>query len=159
MLILPRGVTGFDVPKGQPTPDPEVFLGDCWHVAIASRGRVADWPQVPVWLATNFAACSLVFPDGEVTALLNLVHPWVGFCRPMKPGSGELEFTEPGRVEAALRELGRYRVLTQAELEQPVAVSMCVELGRGELAQFKYWARAAGHVKLRVGDVVFNCWD
>ncbi len=159
MVILPRGVTGFDVPEGQPTPDSKVFLGDCWHVAIASRGRVDDLPPVPAWWVANFVAHLLVLPDGAVTALLNRVHPWVGFCRPMGPGSGLLEFTEPGHVGAALGELGRYRVLTHAKLEQPVGASMCAELGRGESAQLKYWAKAAGPGKLRVGDVVFNFWD
>ena len=64
-----------------------------------------------------------------------------------------------GRIGTAFAELGRYRVLSQAELEQPVHATMCAELGRGELAQLKYWAKVAGHGKLRVGDVVFNFWD
>ena len=55
--------------------------------------------------------------------------------------------------------LGRYRLLTRAELNQPVTELMCVELGHAERDQLKYWSKLAAEGNLRVGEVVFNFWD
>jgi hypothetical protein len=108
---------------------------------------------------TSFITQVLVLPDGEVTALLNKIHAWIGFCRPLEPGDCWLEFVDPDSVGSAFAALDRYRVLSRAELEQPVNESMCAELGHAELHQLKYWSKLAGRGKLRVGEVVFNFWD
>ena len=158
-MILPRGITRFNVPKGHPGPDRRGFLGDCWQAAVGLRGRVDDQLQVADWVCVNFDAWRVVLPGGEVTALLNHVHPWIGFCRPREPGSLQLDFVEPGRLGAALADVGRYRVLTQAELLSPMTELMAGELRKGERTQLKYWGKLAGRGKLRVGDVVFNFWD
>jgi hypothetical protein len=158
-VILPRGITGFNVPKGRAEADPSAFRADCWRVAAPLRGRVEDRPQVLSPRFVNFIAQVLVLPDGEVTALLNKVHAWVGFCRPLEPGNCSLVFVEPDPLKSAFAALDRYRVLPRSELEQPVNESMCAELGRGELHQLKYWSKLAGRGQLRVGDVVFNFWD
>lgn len=158
-MILPRGVTGFDVPKGHRGPDRRGFLADCWQAAIGLRGRVEDRPQVAEWVCVNFDAWRIVLPGGEVTALLNQFHPWVGFCRPLEPGSSHLDFVEAEAIGAALADWGRYRVLTQAELMSPMTETMVGELGKGERSQLKRWAKVAGRGGLRVGDVVFNFWD
>ena len=63
-MILPRGITGFDVSRGQPTPDSKGFLADCWGVALALRGRIDDRPQVLAGSLTNFVAHVVVLPDG-----------------------------------------------------------------------------------------------
>ena len=159
MSILPRGITGFNVPKGHPGSDRRAFLADCWQAAVCRRGRVEDRRQVKESVSANFDAWRIVLPDGEVTALVNHVHPWVGFCGPLGTRSFQPEFVEPGRFGAALADTGRYRVLSQAELEQPVSVLACSESRKGELAQLKYWDKVAGRGRLRVGDVVFNFWD
>jgi len=157
-MILPRGITGFNVPKGHAEADPRSFRADCWHVVAPLRGRVEDRQQVLDLRFTNFLAQLLVLPGGEVTALLNKVHAWVGFCRPLDPGDCWLEFVDAGSVGSAFAELGQYRVLSRAELEQPVDESMCAELGRAELHQLKYWSELDER-KLRVGEVAFNFWD
>ena len=107
----------------------------------------------------NFITQVLVLPGGEVTALLNRHYPWLGFCRPLEPGDCGLEFVDPPRVGASFAALGRYRVLSRTELDQPVTEAMCAELGHAEVQQFKYWSKLTGRGKIRVGQVVFNFWD
>jgi len=97
--------------------------------------------------------------DREVTALLNRIHPWIGFCRPLEPGDCWMEFVDPGPIAASFAALDRYRVLSRDELDQPVSESMCAELGHSELQQLKYWSKFPGPGKLRVGEMVFNFWD
>ena len=158
-MILPRGVTGFNVPRGMKPSNEKVFVSDCW-AAVASRGgKVEDRPQVLTGSPTSFVTRVLILPRRELTILLNAVYPWVGFCRPLEPGECSLEFLDPGRLSESLASTGRYRVLEKSELEQPVTEEMCVELGRAELTQLKYWTDCVGRGKMRVGDVVFNFWD
>ncbi len=157
-MVLPRGITGFTVPKGWSLIDPVAFHADCWQVATALGGRVEDRRSASSALA-SFHARELVLPGGNVTALVNKVHPWVGFCRSTGLEEWPREFTDHGPVAASFAGLGRYRVLTQGELDQPVGEPMCAELSHGELVQFKYWSKSAGRGGLRVGEVVFNIWD
>src|SRR5262245_61613652 len=131
-MILPRGITGFNVPAGQVEADPRRFRADCRAAAAPLRGRVEDRRQVLDERFTNFITQVLALPGGAVTALLNKVHPWVGFCQPLEPGDCWLEFVDPGPVAAALAALGRYRVLPAADWEQSVTEAMCAELGRAE---------------------------
>ncbi len=158
-MILPRGITGFNVPKGSVEADPRRFRADCWQVIVPLRGRVEDRRQVIDVKYTNFTTQVLVLPGEEVTALLNKVHPWLGFCRPLEVGECGLEFVDPFGIAAAFAALGGYRVMSRAELEQPVSAAICGELGGAELPQLEYWSRLARRSKLRVGDVVFNFWD
>jgi hypothetical protein len=158
-VILPRGITGFNVPKVHAEFDPRAFHADCWQVVAPLQGRVVDRQQVLDARFTSFITQVLVLPDGDVTALLNKVHPWVGFCRPLAPGDCRLEFVDLDPAAASFAALGRYRVLSRAELDQPVQEAMCVELGRAELSQLKYWSKLHGRGKLRVGEVIFNFWD
>jgi hypothetical protein len=160
-LILPRGITGFNVRRGQPQADPSRFCADCQYVVTSLAGRSEDRKQVLAPRLVNFITQILVFPDAEVTALLNRHYPCLGFCRPLEPGNCTLEFVDPRprRVATLFESLGRYRLLNRAELNQPVTAAMCVELGRGERDQLKYWSKLAPERNLRVGDVVFNFWD
>lgn len=160
-MILPRGITGFNVPKGQAQADRRTFRKDCWQVVTPLSGRAEDRQQVLAPDLVNFISQVLVLPGGEVAALLNRHHPWLGFCRPLEPGQCSLEFVDPcpRRLAESFSALGRYRVLSRAELDQPVTPAMCVELDRGEVSQLKYWSKPAGQDKLRVGEVVFNFWD
>lgn len=158
-LILPRGITGFNVPKGYPKADPASFRADCWQVVAPLCGRVEDRQQVLYAPCTNFLTQVLVLAKVEATVLLNKMHPWLGFCRPLEPGDCSLEFIDPGTVPARFAALGRYRVLSREELDQPVSSEMIEELGSGESHQIKYWSKLAGPGKLRVGQVVFNFWD
>jgi hypothetical protein len=158
-LKLPRGITGFNVPKGHAECDARRFRADCWEVVAPLHGRVEERQQVWDVRFTSFLTQLLVLPTGEVTALLNKFHPWVGFCRPLEVGDCRPEFVDPGRVGRLFAALDRYRVLSTAELDQPVDASMCAELGAAELQQLKYWSKLAGRGNLRVGGIVFNFWD
>lgn len=159
--ILPRGITGFNVPDGHALADPRQFLADCWEVVAPRAGRVEDRPQVLAPRLVSFLTRVLVLPAGfaPVTVLLNRYHPWLGFCRPLVPGECPLEFVDPGPVATAFAALGRYRVLSRPELERPVTEATCGQLGPAELRQLAYWSHLAGRGRLRVGDVVFNFWD
>jgi hypothetical protein len=158
-MILPRGITGFNVLNDHVITDSRCFKADCWQVVIPLHGRVEDRRQLLDTQTPSFITQILVQPGGEVTALLNKVHPWVGFCLPLVPGNAWLEFVDPGPLSEAFDSLGRYRVLSRSDLEQPIKESMCVELHPGEMKQLKYWREAGGPGMLRVGDVVFNFWD
>jgi hypothetical protein len=159
VLILPRGITGFNTPKDRPEADPRSFRADCWQVVAPLSGRAEDRQQVLAPRHVNFLTQVLVLPGGEVTALLNRHYPWLGFCRPLEPGNGSLEFVHPGRAGASFGALGRYFVLSRAQLDQPVTEAMCAELGPAERQQLKYWSALAGRGNIRVGQVVFNFWD
>ena len=156
-MILPRGITGFDAPQRSKWPDQKAFRSDCWAAVTPSRGRVDGRPQVFEGSPTSFVTRVLVLPKGEVSVLLNAFHPWVGFCKPLEPGHCRPEFLDPGRVADRFAATGRYRVFEAREWEQAVTAEMCVELGRGERGQLKYWGSFGG--PMRVGDVVFNFWD
>jgi hypothetical protein len=158
-MILPRGITGFGVPRGHSYADPRSFRADCRRVVAPLKGRVEDRKQVLDDRSTIFLTQVLVLPSDEVTALLNKVHPWVGFCRPLEPGQCAPVFVDPRPVATSFAALGRYRVLSRAELDQPVGDAMCADLRRVELDQLRYWSKLAGRGPLRVGDVVFNFWD
>jgi hypothetical protein len=109
--------------------------------------------------STSFITEVLVLPSGSVTALLNKFHPFLGFCEVLEPGDCWLRFTDPGSVSGLFAGLGRYRILTQAELDQPVTEALCAALGRSERLNLKYWRKLAGPGRMRLGDVVFNFWD
>lgn len=160
-LVLPRGITGFSVPRGRPEADPPQFRADCQQVVTLLSGRREDRQQVMAPRFVNFITQVLVFPGAEVTALLNRHYPWLGFCRLLKPGNCRLEFVDPSpsRVVDSFESLGRYRLLNRAELNQPVTAAMCGELSRAEREQVKYWSKLAAEGHLRVGEVVFNFWD
>ena len=156
-MVFPHGITGFNVPKGHPPVDPVRFQRDCRQIVRPLAGQVQERPQVPAAEHVNFLTLVLVTPYVEVTALLNRHYPWLGFCRPLEPGTCSLDFVDPGRLADSFAALGRYRILAQAELDQPVTDAICAELGRGELQQLKYWSKGRG--RLRVGEIVFNFWD
>lgn len=158
-LILPRGITGFNVPKDCPQADPKQFRADCQQVVATRSGRVEDRQQVLAPRLVNFLTQVLVLPKGDVTVLLNRYHPWLGFCRPLNPGNCTLEFIDPGRVADAFAALGRYRILSSAELDQLVNDAICEELGPAEVHQLKHWSKLEASGNLRVGQVVFNFWD
>jgi hypothetical protein len=158
-MILPRGITGFGVPNGHAYADPQIFRADCWEVVAPMGGRAEDRKQVLDVRSTSFLTQVLVFPGSEVTALLNKIHPWVGFCIPLVPGDCRQEFIDARAVAARFEALGRYRVLSGTELDQPVDEAMCAALRGVELHQLKYWGKLLGRGQLRVGDMVFNVWD
>ena len=159
--MLPRGITGFNVPKGHPRADPKGFLEDCQRVVAPFSGCVEDRPQVLAPDLVNFLTQVLVFPGAEVTALLNRHYSWLGFCRPLVPGDSQLEFVDPRprRLADSFAALGRYRVLSREELDQPVTEAMCMALGRDEVYQLGYWSKLSRPDTIRVGAVVFNFWD
>jgi hypothetical protein len=160
-LILPRGITGFSVPRGRPEADLLQFCADCQQVVTLLSGHSEDRQQVMAPHLVNFITQVLVFPGVEVTALLDRHYPWLGFCRLLKPGNCRLEFVDPSphRVVTSFESLGRYRLLNRAELNQPATEATCGELGRAERDQLKYWSKLAAERNIRVGDVVFNFWD
>jgi hypothetical protein len=82
MLILPRGLTGFDVPNSHAQSDPRRFRADCWGIVAPRHRRVEDRPQALDARLTSFIAEVLALSEGEVATLLNKLHPSVGFCRP-----------------------------------------------------------------------------
>jgi hypothetical protein len=160
-LMLPRGITGFNVPDGHPRADPKDFRADCLRVVAPLSGRVEDRPQVLAPHLVNFLTQVLVLPGAEVTALLNRHYSWLGFCRPLEPGDCRLAFVDPRprRVADSFAALGRYRVLSSEELDQPVTEAMCMGLGRAEMDQLRYWSKLSEPDPIRVGTVVFNFWD
>src|SRR5262249_34238983 len=153
------GITGFNVPKGQVEADPRRFRADCWAVVAPLKGRVEEGQPGPeAQFLTNFITQVLSLPGGPVMALLNKVHPILGFCAVPEPGDCRFRLVDPGGAADRFAELGRYRVLSRAELDQPVTADLCAELGPAERIQLKYWSGLARPEKLRVGEVVFNFW-
>ena len=62
-MILPRGITGFGVPKGHKYADPRSFREDCRHVVAPLNGRAVDREQVFDVRSTSFLTQLLVLPD------------------------------------------------------------------------------------------------
>ncbi len=158
-MILPRGITGFNVPKTAATVEVKVFVADCWSAVARQGGRVDDRPQILRGAHASFVSRVLMLQAGELSVLLNAVYPWVGFCEPLTPGDCSINFLDARSVAPAFAATGRYRALSAEEVERPITDDMCQELGRGELQQLKYWSGLAGRRRLRVGDVIFNFWD
>lgn len=158
-MILPKGITGFDVPSNVTAINTKTFVADCWAAAVRQGGRVEDRPQILPGAQTSFLSTVVIIQSGELAVLLNAIYPWVGFCEPLAPGNCLLKFIDARSVAPALAATGRYRVLSARELQCPVTDDMCRELGRAELQQLKYWSGLAGRGRLRAGDVVFNFWD
>jgi hypothetical protein len=158
-MILPKGITGFNVPNSAAQVDLKLFTADCWAAATAKGGRLEDRPQTLPGAPTSFIARLLVLDRVEIAVLLNAVHPWVGFCLPLTPGHISLEFVDHSPIATALAATGRYHILTKQELECPVTDDKCGRLTHGEVSQLKYWSHLVGRGKMRVGDVVFNFWD
>src|SRR4051812_48411626 len=112
-MTLPRGITGFGVPRGHSYADPVTFHADCRQVVALLKGRVEDRKQVLDARSASFLTQVLVLPGEEVTALLNKVHPWLGFCRPLEPGQCSPVFVDLRPVAASFAALGRYRALSR----------------------------------------------
>jgi len=146
---------------------------------IKSGKLIIEVPKDSGWLQRNtkrnapygVVDTRLPVAEGEVAGfkadgILNIAAVSTGESSPFiifsdsvgVPGDGNSQVFVGygGGVFAAL---GRYRVLSRDELEQPVTEAMCAELGRAELHQLKYWRKLTGQAKLRVGEVVFNFWD
>jgi hypothetical protein len=158
-MLLPRGVTGFNVPRKHAGTDIDDFRADCLAVAASVGGHAEARQQVLDVRSTSFVTQVILLPDESFTALLNKYFPLLGFCEVMTPGDCSLRFIDPGRAADRFARTGRYRVLNREELVQPVTDDMCEKLGRGEMLNLKYWRSLAGTGPIRLGDVVFNFWD
>ena len=155
-MILPRGITGFDVPGGHPATDLRTLTGDCWQFAAPRKGRVGKFSSPePV---TNFVTVTITLPDRQITLLANHTHPWLAFSATPQLARPFIHFDHPHDLTEHLTQTGRYYIPTVRQLETPATGSACAELGSGERGQLVYWARAYGE-NLRVGDLVFNHWD
>ena len=155
-MILPRGITGFDVPSGHPGTDLRGLTGDCWQFAAPRKGRVG--PVSSPEPATNFVTLTITLPDRQITLLANQIHPWLAFSATPQLACPFIHFDHPRDLIEHLTRIGRYHIPTVQQLETPATESACAGLGPSERRQLAYWTRAYGDI-LRVGGLVFNLWD
>ena len=153
-MILPPGVTGFDVPAEHSASDLRAFVGDCWQFAAPRKGCVETNDRATRDCA-NFFVVTVRLPDQTLTVLLNHVVPWVAFGKTLELSFPIITFDHDRPLAEHLEATGRYRVLTPAELD---AEANLTELGPGERRQLDYWTRSY-RLDLRVGDIVFNRMD
>lgn len=154
---LPRGVTGFDgFDRIALVPAPR-FKTACYAVARHIRGRVRAFEACEDRVTANHHAATFQTPDGSVSALCNLHHPFLAFVPAGGHAASKPVFLPPGGIGRAFAELTGFEPLDPVFLNGALTPELLEDLGPSELGQLRHWRRASGAD--RVGDVVFNTWD
>lgn len=157
-LILPRGITGFDIVSAPFDPTLlRQFGAVCHVVARAARWTVRTVRSCEGEVTPNFHLAELHRSVDSVYLLCNAHFPWIAATlrRPEWMGTSFVDLPEltrsasalPGFVLPAAQDLNR--LPEPSELE---------ELAEGERRQYRYWSKGNGNVA-RLGDVIFNFWD
>ena len=157
-MILPRGITGFDlgvdaVATAATVPGLREFRADCWQVAIQLNAKVENCKTEK---CASFVSHLLVWPDAAIVVLLSNSYPVLALCQSFQAGTIAFEFVDNARVTELFSELGEYDIWTKDTLDLPLKNEMWKELGPSEKRRVKYFRKG---VPKRVGDVVFSHWD
>lgn len=159
-LVLPRGVTGFLGRRGEErgTVDLKAFKQACFATARSVRAKVAEVRGAGSdGMARSCHHARLRLDQGPTPAILVLCNahaPLVAFADPAHHVAASPVFVDARNLAERLGQVAvDFRMLSVADLEQPVRPNAIAELNDAELQQVRYWRPS------RIGDVVFNHWD
>ena len=124
-MQLPRGITGFWKQGETPLPvmDWREFKRHCYEAMRQAGGEVRSFadPSRNVYLR-NYTVAVVTMPDSLSLAVICHQHfPWVAFTQVPADGEVVLRFQDCPSLSTLFAKLGNYRILTLAELEQPVS--------------------------------------
>ncbi|GHH91874.1 hypothetical protein [Streptomyces capillispiralis] len=149
-FTLPRGATGFFMPKDGPLPDTDVraFRTALYAAARVAEGRVGEFEgrEYPL----TFHTASVVERTGESVVLCHAHHPWIAFARERRNWYRE-EFLPPPAWAFTFTEAG-FVVLSHEQLTTPLSDVDTSALSQHERRQVRAYDITTW------GGVLFNAW-
>ncbi|MFC0597553.1 hypothetical protein [Streptomyces palmae] len=149
-FTLPRGATGFFVPKDGPLPDTDLraFRTALYAAARVVEGHVGEiegheYPR-------TFHTASVVDRTGESVILCHAHHPWIAFAQERRNWYAE-EFLPPPPWASLFAEAG-FVVLSSELLATPLSDVDTSVLTQGE------WRHIRSYGITTLGGTLFNAW-
>jgi hypothetical protein len=152
-LHLLPGVSGFGA-QSHPRIDPKHFRSACHGVARIAKREVVRFEEQRY--PRSFHAATLTGHEDTISILCNIAYPWIAFTAAEDHAAGPLSFVDDDQLANALRTEIEFEPLPRRWLDAHLDDGLLAGLGREERAQIDYWRRFG---PLRVGDVIYNCWD
>lgn len=148
---LPRGATGFFVPKDGPLPNTDLraFRTALYAAARVVEGRVGEievqeYPR-------SFHTASVIDRTGESVILCHAHHPWIAFAQERRDWYAE-EFLSPPSWASAFAAAGLV-VLSSAQLATPLSDMDTSTLTQGE------WRHIRAYGITTLGGALFKAWS
>jgi hypothetical protein len=150
-FTLPRGATGFFVPKDGPLPevDQRTFRTALYAAARVAEGRVGEIEE-QVYPRT-FHTATITAGTGGHVLLCHAHHPWIAFASERREWYAE-EFHDPPPWTHVFTDLG-FILLDRAQLTAPLAGIDTSALTQDEWRQIRLYGLTT------LGGVLFNAWD
>ncbi|MEV7796943.1 hypothetical protein AB0O68_34045 [Streptomyces sp. NPDC087512] len=149
-FTLPRGATGFFIPKDGPLPQTDVrgFRTALYAAARVIGGQVGEFEGQEHPL--SFHTASVVARTGESVVLCHAHLPWVAFARERRNWYRE-EFLTPPSWAFPFAEAG-FVVLSHEQLTTPLSAVDTSVLTPAE------WRKVRSYNITTLGGVLFNAW-
>ncbi|MDX3496807.1 hypothetical protein ACKI1I_23385 [Streptomyces turgidiscabies] len=150
-FTLPRGATGFFLPKDGPLPDTDVraFRAALYAAARVVEGQVGEFEGQEYPL--TFHTASIVDRTGESVILCHAHHPWIAFAQERRNWYGE-EFLPSPSWASVFADAG-FVVLSSERLATPLSDVDTSVLAQNEWRQVRYYGITT------LGGLLFNAWD
>ncbi|MEV6393447.1 hypothetical protein AB0M39_01445 [Streptomyces sp. NPDC051907] len=149
-FTLPRGATGFFVPKDGPLPETDLraFRTALYAAARLAEGQVGEMEgqEYP----RSFHTASVVDRTGESVILCHAHYPWIAFAEERRNWYEE-EFLSPPSWASVFAEAG-FAVLSSEQLATPLS-----DLDTSVLAQAE-WRHIRSYGITTLGGTLFNAW-
>ncbi|MGC3002537.1 hypothetical protein ACPF8X_30220 [Streptomyces sp. G35A] len=149
-FTLPRGATGFFVPKDGPLPDTDLraFRTALYAAARVVEGQVGEiegqeYPR-------TFHTASVVDRTGESVILCHAHYPWIAFAQERRNWYAE-EFLPPPSWASTFAEAG-FVVLSSEQLATPLSGMDTSVLAKDE------WRHIRSYGITTLGGALFNAW-
>ncbi|MEU0098409.1 hypothetical protein [Streptomyces sp. NPDC006267] len=149
-FTLPRGATGFFLPKDGPLPETDLrpFRAALYAAARIVEGQVGEIENQEYPL--TFHTASVVDRTGESVILCHAHHPWIAFAQERRNWYSE-EFLPPPPWAATFAEAG-FVVLSTEQLATPLSDVDTSVLTKGE------WRQIRSYGITTLGGTLFNAW-
>ncbi|MCM4085136.1 hypothetical protein [Paractinoplanes hotanensis] len=135
--------------------DVKAFRRGCYEAARQTGGELTDF-QVGNEPTPSFHQAIITYSDRNVAVvcvrdapLMALAEPHVLEFLPART-AGSLTFVDLPELAAALTEVPGFRLLSVAELGEPVDAARCPQISQHDL---RYWQPQT------LGEALFNYWD
>ncbi|MEU8074905.1 hypothetical protein AB0B31_05600 [Catellatospora citrea] len=150
-MKLPPGATGFGADSRQSEKDLQALAAVCHHAARRTGGKVTE--LVPLGATPNFHTATITYPEDSIAVLRHGLLSWLALAKPARPGQAPRDWLDRTDLADAIGEVSDLRILTRAELSQPLTTADLAGLGAAEIKQIAYWRPTT------TGDLLFNLWD